>query len=542
VPHFSTKLRPPSSPLSLSTIKCDIVFYSKTQQYATSSAKKPRRTFILPPHQPFLTNLPSPSPSFTPGQIHVRNPTILGQSVLHKYFRHSKYSSFQRQLNYFGFRKTQGKGKMSACTYTNVQLSGGNIKSLLNVKRKSSTGTGGKGEGEGGEEDLLLLAEELEEGTDSDEDSSEGYTPVTAVSLGQKRGASLSFSASSALSMSSISTGSSMRKRVRSSSSSSSLSLGGGGGGVSLEESLAADECLDGEEEEGGEGEEEEGSEGNTSAGAHSGYSSSLGDEEEDEDDDDDEDDYDEDEDEEEDDTHHSFPSSHAANHRQSHLHLPPHQQQQQHQLQLGRGGPPRLTFTLSGGIRTSHPTSTSSSLPSSSTTITTLPTSTTVTTTTSSSSSTAGAKPLDLNALPNFFSYNVLPAPSPRGADDLFPSCLASFDPLGESASSPCAWVEPPISGSLSSLSLETGCGMTPLGTLDEGNSNHSAFARDDEKGWREREREVMVAAMPSAAAIAAAALCSPRGESAFLLSVEGGGGGGGGGGGDFWGAKASS
>jgi len=299
---------------------------------------------------------------------------------------------------------------------------------------------------------------------------------------------------------------------------------------------LAADECLEGVEEEGEEKLEEERSEGNTSAGAHSGYSSSLGDEEEDE-----EDDYDEDdEEEEEEDTHHSFPSSHhAVKRHQSHIHVPPHEQQHhhQHQLQLGRGGPPRLTFTLSGGIHTCHSGPTTSSLSFSSST--SLPTTTlhTTSTTTNSSSSSAGAKPLDLNAIPNFFtSYSMLPAPSPRGADDLFPSCLASFDPLGDSASSPWAWVEPPISGSLSSLSLETGCGMSPLGTLDEGNSNHSAFAREPEEkygrgGGREGGREH---AMPSAAAIAAAALCSPRGENAFLLSVEQGG--------EFWGGKAAS
>jgi hypothetical protein len=72
------------------------------------------------------------------GCIHVKNPQVLGSEILHRYFRHSKYSSFQRQLNYFGFRKTQGKGKMSPCTYTNDELRGGPLRSLLNVKRKSS--------------------------------------------------------------------------------------------------------------------------------------------------------------------------------------------------------------------------------------------------------------------------------------------------------------------------------------------------------------------------------------------------------------------
>ncbi|KAL7463496.1 hypothetical protein ACHAXS_005196, partial [Conticribra weissflogii] len=71
------------------------------------------------------------------GRIEVHNPTRLAAEVLHKYFRHSKYSSFQRQLNYFGFRKIAGKGKMSPCSYVNDAATS-DIRSLLLIKRKTS--------------------------------------------------------------------------------------------------------------------------------------------------------------------------------------------------------------------------------------------------------------------------------------------------------------------------------------------------------------------------------------------------------------------
>jgi len=74
------------------------------------------------------------------GKIEVHNPPKLASDVLHKYFRHSKYSSFQRQLNYFGFRKLAGKGKMAPCSYIN-EAATYDLRSLLSIKRKTSGST-----------------------------------------------------------------------------------------------------------------------------------------------------------------------------------------------------------------------------------------------------------------------------------------------------------------------------------------------------------------------------------------------------------------
>eukprot|EP00542_Grammatophora_oceanica_P021822 CAMPEP_0194027366 /NCGR_PEP_ID=MMETSP0009_2-20130614/1523_1 /TAXON_ID=210454 /ORGANISM="Grammatophora oceanica, Strain CCMP 410" /LENGTH=498 /DNA_ID=CAMNT_0038666411 /DNA_START=307 /DNA_END=1803 /DNA_ORIENTATION=+ len=79
------------------------------------------------------------------GKIEVHNPTLLASDVLHKYFRHSKFASFQRQLNYFGFRKLAGKGKMAPCSYVN-EATTDDLRSILLIKRKTSATTGtGKG-------------------------------------------------------------------------------------------------------------------------------------------------------------------------------------------------------------------------------------------------------------------------------------------------------------------------------------------------------------------------------------------------------------
>lgn len=72
------------------------------------------------------------------GRIEVHNPHKLESTVLQKYFRHSKFASFQRQLNYFGFRKLAGKGKMAPCSYVN-EAATQDIGSLLLIKRKTTT-------------------------------------------------------------------------------------------------------------------------------------------------------------------------------------------------------------------------------------------------------------------------------------------------------------------------------------------------------------------------------------------------------------------
>jgi hypothetical protein len=67
------------------------------------------------------------------GKIEVHSPHKLETHVLEKYFRHSKFASFQRQLNYFGFRKLAGKGKMAPCSYMNDAATG-DLGSLLLIK------------------------------------------------------------------------------------------------------------------------------------------------------------------------------------------------------------------------------------------------------------------------------------------------------------------------------------------------------------------------------------------------------------------------
>lgn len=71
------------------------------------------------------------------GEVVVLDPQGLQDNVLGKHFKHSKYSSFQRSMNYFGFKKKmhKDKGKLNPCSYIHEGL-GKEPSSILSLRRR----------------------------------------------------------------------------------------------------------------------------------------------------------------------------------------------------------------------------------------------------------------------------------------------------------------------------------------------------------------------------------------------------------------------
>ena len=99
------------------------------------SPSRPIAEFLFHLTRMLSDPLNPPLIEWTDGKIRVHDPNGLENGVLGRFFRHTKYSSFQRQLNYFGFKKVGAKGKMSPCWFINSNTTN-YLTSLLHIKRK----------------------------------------------------------------------------------------------------------------------------------------------------------------------------------------------------------------------------------------------------------------------------------------------------------------------------------------------------------------------------------------------------------------------
>ncbi|CAM9455905.1 unnamed protein product [Chrysoparadoxa australica] len=73
------------------------------------------------------------------GHVIINDPETMEKQLLPKYYRHNRFSSFQRQLHYFGFRKLVGiGGKLkSPCIFSNTSLKGKPTAALLSIQRRT---------------------------------------------------------------------------------------------------------------------------------------------------------------------------------------------------------------------------------------------------------------------------------------------------------------------------------------------------------------------------------------------------------------------
>lgn len=65
----------------------------------------------------------------------IRQPEVLAETILPKYFKHNKVSSFQRQLNYFGFKKWT-KTQTNVCTFSHPFFLRDDKDKMKLIKRK----------------------------------------------------------------------------------------------------------------------------------------------------------------------------------------------------------------------------------------------------------------------------------------------------------------------------------------------------------------------------------------------------------------------
>ena len=71
--------------------------------------------------------------------IHVQNPTMFATHVLPKYFRHSNFASFVRQLNLYGFNKSSNR--RDSCEFTHHIFRQGNEHHFKDIRRKVGAGS-----------------------------------------------------------------------------------------------------------------------------------------------------------------------------------------------------------------------------------------------------------------------------------------------------------------------------------------------------------------------------------------------------------------